>query len=124
MMTINITIIVQMLNFGIAYALLYSLFFKPTVALLHDEQESYRAIENIIVSGKAVCLEKEQELDMQVQSCKQFFKDHKPRVQDLYLVVLKELTPSITPQPLDAQSIKQATEHIKQALIKRVEHVS
>lgn len=123
-MTINITIIIQMLNFGIAYILLRFLFFKPTVALLNDEKTAHDSVNHLIADRRAVCLKKEQELDDCIQSCRQFFKINKPHVRGIYQIVFKELTPSITVKSLDNKIIQDATEQIKRALIKRVEHVS
>jgi hypothetical protein len=113
-----------MLNFGIAYMVLRVLFFKPTIAILHREQVEHDVLEHIIADRRALCLKKEHEIDDSIQLCKQFFSDHKPRVKDLSLVMFKESTPSIVPKPLDKKTIQDATEHIKQVLIKRIEHVS
>jgi len=123
MITINITLIVQAINFGIAYLLLRFLLFKPAIRIIAQEQAAEDKLHSNIAKQKAIHVEKERVYDVQIQTCHQFFVDNKPLVINPELMIFKGLTPSITPVPRADDVIQDATREIKQALIQRIKNV-
>lgn len=123
MITINITLIIQVINFGIAYLLLRFLLFKPVVRLLAQAQAAEDRLHQSIARQKTLQAEKERLYNKQARTCHQFFLDNKPSIINPDLIIFKGLTPSITPVPLEDNAIQDATKDIKQALIQRVKNV-
>jgi F0F1-type ATP synthase membrane subunit b/b' len=53
-MVINCTLLVQCLNFGIAYVILSRLIFKPVLEAILEERSKREAIQKVIVASQAV----------------------------------------------------------------------
>lgn len=85
-MNINATLLIQMINFGIAYIFLRFILFKPVVKLIDNDALKLQILHNHIVEQKKNIglLKKEQE--ERLDECKIYCKNNAP------LVVVQPIT--------------------------------
>src|SRR5438552_8803703 len=86
MSMLNSSLIMQGINFFIAYVLLRKLLFKPAVSIVIEEKEYISSLESSIDARKSAIAAQEQEKQRRWQSFQQLFKDKIPLYQSHYEV--------------------------------------
>lgn len=120
-MMINITLIIQIVNFLIAYTFLRFLFFKPAYTVIKIEQQEQDAFHNILVQQNAIIARKELELQERWCECQEYFLRNTPPVKMVELFVFKHITPSVEkPVSLAPQMINELVDNIQKILIEKV----
>ncbi len=79
-MNINITLVVQAINFLIAYIIIRFLLFKPVVQELQQEWHEKDALNESIEKGKLAINDKIAIKDDNWRQCRNYFKKHAPKL--------------------------------------------
>ena len=123
-MEINITILVQIVNFTIAYVIIRTLLLKPAVAVILQEEkqraEIDTSIENIEKANKA----KEETKAYQWAASRQEFGEHAPEISESERVLRTQATVELPAIPeIDKKSIEPMTDSLTTELVERISHV-
>ncbi len=117
---INFTLIVQAINFFIAFFLIKYLFFKPIVAQIQAEDDFQESLLNTVQANRTLVAQKEQELRAQWQSAQDHFKENTPSLKPAHFFSPRAaLVKPEFDQSVIARTLKQATTE----LINRIDHV-
>jgi len=122
--TLNGTLIVQAINFCIAYFLLRWLYFKPAIAQIQQEEEVYTHFKNTILERALVIEQKKQQQKEYWLECQRYCKEEMPSIQKPDFLALKYVTPSLEPLFDDAIQLKKLSEAVTDVLVQRIDHVS
>jgi len=122
-MTPNLTVLVQAFNFFIVYLLFKHLLFKPAIAYLKSEENSKKHIEENISEQQNLLDEKKEEKSETWKKYQVFFKEHTPQPKPTELLAVKEVKKEPEILELSQKEIDQFSEHMKKALIERVQDV-
>lgn len=96
-MNVNATLVIQAINFAIAYIVLRTFLFKPAIAVIQHEQEEQEAIKNVIGQQEQSIELKEKERQKHWQLCRSYFVKNRPPVDVPSLYIFKGLTPEVEP---------------------------
>ncbi len=123
-MLINITILVQMINFIIAYVIIRTLLLKPAVTVILQEEEHRatldKSIENIDKANKA----KQETMAYQWSVCKQEFGEHAPEISETERVLRTPPAVELPAIPeLDKKSIEPMADSLAHDLVERISNV-
>ena len=123
-MGINITILVQMINFVIAYVIIRTLLLKPTVAVILEEQDVRtrldESIQNVARANKA----KEETMTRNWADCKQEFGKRAPHVAQTEQMLRTEHVEAVPEVPLiDKKAIDPMADRLADELVERIGHV-
>lgn len=116
---INCTLIVQIINFFIAFFIIKYFFFKPILASLHAEDAFQNTLINKIQTHRAMVAQKEQELSVQWQSVQRYFEQNSPSLKQRPSFPFR--SPIIMPS-FDSHTITDAAHKVVSQLVKKVEH--
>jgi len=118
---INITLIVQAINFFIAYGIIRTLLLKPAVQVIQDEQAQQAKLNTIIRQQEQSITIKEGERQKNWQACCDYFDDNKPFI-DLLLFIKKipEISVPVVPDDL----VDKLVEETQRALIQEIGHIN
>jgi len=119
-MTINGTIFVQAVNFGIAYVLLRELLCKPAIEAIRTEQQVEQTLHGAIEDKKTTLQEKQVELYQQKLTGHRHFIKNRPNIKDLDLFVFSHITPPVVQAPIEEQQIERLTKQMTENLVKRM----
>ncbi|HZW61696.1 MAG TPA: hypothetical protein VFF04_05725 [Candidatus Babeliales bacterium] len=122
MSMLNSTLIVQGINFLIAYILLRKLLFRPAVSLVMQEQSHISSLESSIDSRKAAIAEQEQEKLRRWKAFQQLFKNKIPSYQKQFEVG-KMALPPIQYHVLKQEQAQTLSKDVADALVAQVNHV-
>ena len=123
-MVINITILIQIVNFIVAYVIIRTLLLKPVVAIILQAEE-HRAdldesIANIAKANKA----KEETMARHWAACKQEFGEHAPQIAEAELALRTEKIVELQEIPeLDKKSVEPMADGVADELVERMSHV-
>ncbi len=120
MTLINCTLIVQAINFFIAFLIIKYCFFKPVVAEIHAEDALQESLMNTVQARRKIVAEKEQELLSQWQSAQQHFEHNTPSLRQEPFFSTK---PSLVKPHFDHRMVDDVAKRVATELIKRVDHV-
>ncbi len=117
---INCTLIVQAINFFIAFFIIKYFFFKPVLMQIHEEDAFQESLLNTVQEHRALVAQKEQELHAQWQSAQRYFEQHSPptRQQPFFASKTSVIKPEFEHRMVDDIAKRVASE-----LIKKVDHV-
>lgn len=117
---INCTLIVQAINFFIAFFIIKYFFFKPVLAQIHAEDAFQESLINTVQAHRIIVVQKEQELLAQWQSAQRYFEENSPstRSEPFFSVKPAIQKPIFEQSIVDSIAKKAATE-----LLKKVDHV-
>jgi hypothetical protein len=117
---INCTIIVQAINFFIAFFIIKYFFFKPVLAQINAEDSFQESLLNTVQANRTIVAQKEKELAEQWRSAQQYFDQHTPStVQEPFFAS----KPAIIKPEFDRRMVDDIAMKAAQQLIKKVEHV-
>ena len=119
----NLTILIQAFNFFAVYLLFRYLLFKPAVAYLKGEEKTKKHIEQKISNQQASLDEKIEEKNETWKKYQVFFRKHSPQPETTKLLTIEEIKKEPEILELSQKEIDHFSEHMKKALIERVQSV-
>lgn len=117
---INCTLIVQVINFFIAFFIIKYLFFKPVLAQINAEDSFQELLLNTVQVHKTIVAQKEQELAEQWHAAQHYFHQHSPLIRQEPFFASK---PLILKPEFDHRMVDDMAKQAAQQLIKKVDHV-
>jgi hypothetical protein len=121
-MNINATLIIQAVNFFIAYLLLRFLFFKPVVAMIRQEQAQVDGLVSQLNEKRKAIHALELLRQEQWAKFQQEFRNRFPAIINSHRYVFKKLSTGRVIAFTDPQEIKQLEDELVQQIIQKVEH--
>lgn len=121
MFSINATLIVQMLNFVVAYLIIRFYILKPTVAVIQREDSLRASLREELAERRHTIETKQRELSIHWQNSKEFFAQHIPIIS-----YHKEFLAGRAPlacAPLHEKDAREQVALVAAAVVKQVDHV-
>lgn len=118
-MTINLTLVVQMVNFLIAYALLTKLLLKPGYEAVKSDENRGRQLRALIQQSQEKLAERQTYKKNRWQRCQDYFYTNKPVVEIKPLFTLTRQTLA-RPPSLSADELKELAHTINSKIKKKV----
>lgn len=122
-MNVNATLVIQAINFSIAYILLRTFLFKPAVAIIQHENKEQESVKIVIAQQEQSLVLKENERQKNWHNCCVYFKKNRPSVDAPQLFVFKGLTPDIMPHIIEDKILAKLLADTKIALVKKIGQV-
>ena len=123
-MDVNATILVQIVNFLIAYVIIRHLLLKPAVTVILQEEEHQASLDKKLRALEATNKSKEEKLSSEWATCQQEFKKHAPAVLESQQKTAIESPENLKEAPvLDQKTVKPITNDVAQELTERLSHV-
>jgi F0F1-type ATP synthase membrane subunit b/b' len=122
-MQVNATLIVQILNFIVAYFLLKTLFFKPALRIVDQEQASRKNLLDAIDVHNKEIEQKELKLQQHVLGYREEFSKEIPSAEHEIVFIFKDIMPQISYPEISAQELKRCTDEVIPSLRAKVENV-
>lgn len=122
-MDINCTLVVQGINFFLAYLLLRHFLFKPVVQVILQEREEHTTLQRDIKERTSAITYQEQEKKVRWSVYQQTFVQQVPSVVKEELFVFRNL---VTEQPFHGipdDRLKQLASQVVTSLVTQVDHV-
>jgi len=119
----NLTILIQAFNFFVVYLLFKYLLFKPAVAYLKSEEKTKKHVEQNISNQQVLLDKKIEDKNETWKKYQVFFRKHSPQVEPAKLLAIEEIKKEPEILELSQKEIDQFSEHMKKALIERVQSV-
>lgn len=121
-MNINLTLVVQLAHFLVAYWIIRALLVKPAVGAVTVEREEHAHLKNALEIGKRIVAEREREKIRRWEQCQQLFAKSIPGrkqkgVFQFEPVEIKQL--AVTCQ----QELDTYAHDIEQMIVQKVKHV-
>ena len=122
-MMINLTIVVQAVNFFVAYLMIKKLLLQPAVARIYEEDRAYhQAVEKIARQKEKIALQ-EKRIEERLHAFKKTFLEHEPEVMRAEEVAIT-IVPGMPELPaIDEKMVKQIAQEIVDQLTEKVAHV-
>lgn len=118
MTIINFTLIVQAINFFIAFFILKYFFIKYAVAHVHAEHTLQESLVSIVQEHQLAVTQKEKEIQAQWQTIHAYFVDHAPTLKSPIKVTQKQ--PPIVKPHLHDQMLEPLIHDMTQEIVKKV----
>jgi ribosomal protein S7 len=115
MITVNITLFVQILHFLIAYLLISRLVLKPGLVLVRREQQDKEQALHQVAVEQAVAAQKQETKHQRWQLCQDYFSEHKPSLQVKFMHI-SGVTRKLQPDVVSEQQINELAHTIITAL--------
>jgi hypothetical protein len=118
---VNATLIIQIINFFIAYFLFRFILLKPAYAAIQEDEEVKQSLEQLIEDDKRAIETRRQTIADQWQASHTFFKKYTPKPVDT-VALYKEVMPKIQlrEKPLDQKTVQLMKDRISQAIIQSI----
>jgi len=120
-MNINITLIVQGINFLIAYGIMRIFLLKPAVQVIRDEEAQQEKLNSVIRQQEQSMTIKGGERQKYWQVCRDYFKDNKPFV-DRTLLLIKEI-PEVSVPVVPEDLVDKLVEETQRMLVKKIGNI-
>ncbi len=120
-MNINVTLVVQAVNFFVAYWIMRILLFKPALQVIQGEQMQQARLNTIIRQQEQSITIKEDERQKHWQACRDYFRDNKPFI-DLTKLVIKEI-PEVSVPVVPQELVDKLADETQQALIQKIGYI-
>lgn len=122
MVEINLTLLMQVINFALAYLVLRVFFFKPVVGAIRKEDQEKESLIDTIEQRRVMLEEREKERQLQWRKCQDYFVRHAPVLPSR--VALTTKTPlMLTSSSLDLKKIEEYSTFIADDIVQKVRHV-
>jgi hypothetical protein len=115
-MNINATLIVQAINFFIAYLLFRFILLKPAYAAIVEEQEAKAALEQLIADDKQLIESRRQALAHQWRESVAFFRKNLPEPID-QIALFKGTFPKIKLKPIEQSALAEVKTKVVRAMV-------
>lgn len=123
-MDINITLIIQIVNFIIAYVIIRTLLLRPAVTVIMQEEEHLALINKSIDSNNQENKAKEENMARRWTECRQEVDEHAPEIAQAELSLLLIGGPEMPKiSELDHRSIEPMADNVAAELVERMSHV-
>ena len=123
MISVNFTLVVQAINFLIAYIMIRKLFLRPVIEAIHEDKRHYgQHVEMIEVQRERVRV-KNTEIEDRWKECQHEFKEHEPDVDPTQQVVVKVVTGIKKVSLVDKKTVDEISEKTAKELIEKVADV-
>ena len=120
-MNINITLVVQAINFFIAYWVMRIFLFKPALQVIEGEQAQQTRLNTIIRQQEQSITIKEDERQKHWQACRDYFRDNKPFIV-LTKLAIKEI-PEVSLPVVRQELVDKLADETQQALIQKIGYI-
>jgi hypothetical protein len=119
-MNINVTIIVQAVNFAIVYWLLRTFLFRPVIKVIDTELSDKGLLLDRIHHHKKVIENQEDERERLWRSCREYFRLNKPYIhqQRVLVDIYKEVD-----YTSDSSNVIELIKEIQRNLEEKIKHV-
>ncbi len=121
-MNINVTLVIQAINFFIAYWIMRIFLFKPALREIQGEQMQQAKLNTIIRQQEQSITIKEDERQKHWQACRNYFRDNKPFI-DLKKLVIKEEIPEVPLPIVSKELVDKLVDETQQALMQRIGYI-
>ncbi len=122
MVEINLTLLIQVGNFIIAYVILRALFFKPVVMVIKQEDQEKDSLLDTIEQRRILLREREKERQELWRTCQHYFVQHAPDIPSRFLKI-SQSPPESTLPSLDQKTVEKYSTLIADAIVEKVRHV-
>jgi hypothetical protein len=122
-MDINITALIQIVNFSIAYVIIRNLLLKPAVSVILQEEEHQAQLDKTFRTLQAKNKSKEETIAREWGACQQEFHKHAPAVLEAGATVQQDVATIQEVPPLDRKAIEPMTDNVTRDLTERLSHV-
>lgn len=127
-MQVNITLLVQVCNFFVAWLLLHKLYFKPAIAALDLQQDKVDAIISETDARRDYVTNKQHEIATCWRKLKQFARlqmpqEIVPEQSGRLAAVTLESSDKVAENPLDGSAHEKLVSELKNKIIAEVSHV-
>lgn len=119
-MNINLTIVVQALNFFLAYMVMKKLLLKPAVEEIELDDQVRVSIDEAIRSHEISISTKEQEISKQWATCQRHFALYTPFLDDLRYVPRVKEDLIIEVMPLSKDRMQELTHKVANIIVEDV----
>jgi hypothetical protein len=113
---VNATLIVQIINFWIAYHLFRVILLKPAYSAICRDQETKLLLTDLITQHHQLLDQQRAALAAQWQDTHRFFKEHTPGIVDIPSIVHEPLPP-LQPVPLDPKTVHAVQDQITHLIV-------
>lgn len=120
-MEINATLVIQILNFLIAWFILHVCYFKPAITYIYNMQQAYDQLNRTLADSQDRITQKEDALQSIWNLFKRFSKQHTPEVTEQVLEIPP--TASTSELPIYAQEVDQLVASLQEKIIVEVSNV-
>jgi hypothetical protein len=118
-LNINLTLVIQIINFLIAYVLINSLFLKPGYRALKADEDRLRQLRGALVHEQEILAQKEHYKKDRWRSCQNYFSANRPVAQEIAGGM--KSTDAIVPLPdISQQQIAASAQEISKKLESRL----
>ncbi len=121
-MNINATLIIQAINFLIAYLLLRTILLKPAIHVIQADQLAQDNQHKAIAEGEKRAAQKEQEKEKAWRGYQYYFLEKTPEVIKPELMVFQRISPELKRPVVADEVILQLIDKTQSGLIKKVMH--
>ncbi len=120
-MNLNATLVVQMINFFLAYWIMRIFLFKPALQVAQEEQAEQQRL-NIIIKQQEQSMEiKENERQKHWQMCRDYFQDNQPPIDSKKLIssnVSEVSVPKVSQKLID-----EIADEAQQVLVQKIGYI-
>jgi hypothetical protein len=122
MSLVNLTLVVQALNFFVAYLILKYLLLKPAVQAIAAEDAHQQQLVCLVQESHVRIQEKKQEIQQRWRDCQQEFVQNAPAIADDEFA-LRFPVRVLSLEPIHEEKVVQRSRELQNELIKKVGHV-
>jgi hypothetical protein len=122
MVEINLTLLVQVINFALAYIVLRNFFFKPIVEAIQKEDQEKESLIDTIEQRRVMLEEREKERQMQWRKCQTYFVKQAPVFPSRTALIAKSPLRLIS-SSFDPKTIEEYSTFIADDIVQKVRHV-
>ncbi len=119
MINVNATLIVQAINFFIAYLLFRFILLKPAYQVITEENQNEAELQELVSRDKMALEEKKDEQLEQWRVCKQYCKDYIPELPD-EASLFRGIAPKVTISSLSKHELDTMKDRITKTIISLV----
>ena len=120
MISLNATLIVQVINFGLAYIILRFLVFQPALNLILSQRRATQELQETIAHKKEKLEQQNIVRDEQWVACRNFFAQNRPPIEHPDRFVFRSITPSIERSSLSTDSVDSLAQQTADVLAAKI----
>lgn len=123
-MLVNITIIIQIANFLIAYSIIRTFLLKPVVSIILQEEEHQATLLNTINKNTKENKAKEELMTQRWICCKQEFSEHAPQIAQIKQTLIITDTVETEDIPVfNNKTVDPIAHKLADEIVERINHV-
>jgi len=122
-MTINLTLVVQAINFLIAYIMIKKLFLKPAVEAIEQDDADERKDQEKITIQKEIVVGEEKRLQQRLSDFRKTFLEHEPEVAKAFEIAITPISGLPSLPAINEKQVEKLAKQTADHLIEKVAHV-